>query len=65
MCVLVTEGRGDNRRRALNKQRGVDICNFRHTLVSDSHRAHSPYKGKVGSMKRVVSDDVKCVVGGR
>ena len=27
---------------ALNKQRVVYICNFRHTLVSDSHRAHSP-----------------------
>jgi hypothetical protein len=39
----VTE-RGDRRSSALNKQRGVDICNFRHTLVSNSHRAHSPYK---------------------
>ena len=42
----MTEGGKDQRSRALNKQRGVDICNFRHTLVSDSHRAHSPYKDK-------------------
>jgi hypothetical protein len=40
----VTEGGRDQRRGALNKQRGVDICNFRHTLVSDSHRAQSPGK---------------------
>ena len=45
MHVCVSEGRGkgseEKRRGALNKQRGVDICNFRHTLVSNSHRAHS------------------------
>ena len=48
MHVCVSEGRGkgseEKRRGALNKQRGVDICNFRHTLVSNSHRAHSPDK---------------------
>ena len=41
--LLMSTGRGDNGGVvALNKQRVVYICNFRHTLVSDSHRAHSP-----------------------
>jgi hypothetical protein len=44
--VCITDGRSKWRSRALNKQKGVDICNFRHTLVSDSHRAHSPYKDR-------------------
>ena len=43
LCVIVSK-RSNRRRGALNKQRGVDICNFRHTLVSNSHRAHSPDK---------------------